>query len=184
MKYSFKNILNHLKQLSKNVYYILLFLFFFIREILRNFCPIVEKSIKGKKYLNYDFTEEDISRIKVENEKKFEKILSYIKLNKKFPDFEENSKLIEENGMYYLQFRILPEMQYLFTNVNFFYEMNLNYIENIPFKKNNRKWLKLYNSLTIHLDYQKEFLVLPYRANYFNKYSKLVFSHLENINKL
>ena len=158
----------------------------FFREILRNFCPTVENLDKSYMVFNhlgkitqkyYDKkSEEEISMIRKENDEKFQKVLSYVELHHKFPDFAEQPELFGKCSL----FRFFPRAKYLFRQ-NFFYEKNLNFIESLKATSKNHNRKIIHDILINHLEYQKEFLILPYRADYFNKFSSRVFDYLQNI---
>ena len=135
----------------------------------------------GKKNHAYGFTEEYISKISKEYEEKFQRVLAYVDTNEKFPNFSVDPKICEKLGTMKSQFELFPFMKYIFGK-NFFYERNLTLVSNFQFQYTDQWKEKLYRSLLIHLEYQKEYLVLPCRAAYFNKFSTKIFCYLKEIN--
>ena len=129
-----------------------------------------------KNHEEEEFTPEILANIKKEYEKKFASLLKYVEIHQKFPDFIE--ELDEELTDLRRKKKLLPVMQYIHQR-HFFYERNLNYLSYCTISEDQKK---LYELLLTYLDYQKEFLVLPKTAMYFNKYAGVVFAHLKNIN--
>ena len=128
-------------------------------------------------------TEEHLAIIKKEYEEKFKRLLAYVENHQEFPEFVKDPKISDNLGSNRSQYQYIPMMRYIFEN-DFFYEKNMQFISQVQINNDAQLEKKIFHSLLIHLDYQKENLVLPLRARYFNHHSEMIFNHLKNINAL
>lgn len=114
-----------------------------------------------------------------QNKEKFKNLYSFVKTNKKFPDFPIASKEIQI---------IITELGFLGSrnrrnwNMNSF-EENFKRVER--FKEDHRLDNKIKDDVLEYLgkalDYQDKYFVFPSNAEWFNTYSQQIFDYYDNI---
>ena len=115
-------------------------------------------------------------------EKKFEKLLNYIEKNKEFPKFNKDRNMATK--MHAKAVKIAPFWTKNLCRPNYNYERNIKAFNIIVEKRTEYHHDELmqnyYKYCRGALAYQEENLVLPPRADKFNRNIKLIFKHLDS----
>jgi len=138
------------------------------REILTDLCPAPIQicgfyHIKKAQLLNQNSLYKE----------KFQQMLEYVEINKKFPEFKEDFAKIKKDPEIFNIFRKLQRMEISG------YDRNKAYItKKFPSSENPPNLQILLDFLSSALDYQRENLAWFTKSQWFNKNSSRIFEHL------
>ena len=108
------------------------------------------------------------------NKEKFEELFAFVKKNKKFPDFPD---FPEDIRSYLLEFKFIQENGWNTGS----YEENCKRLVKKKSKAgfDDEKMNEVFEDISKALKYQREYFVFPTNAQWFNTYSKYIFSYLK-----